>query len=245
MKKQFSLQSTFYGLLGVIVTGLMVASFNSCDSNPPSSEAYELIQEKEPSMSFEEYDNLTSNASVPIYDVSDLLEFLSVYGLCDVSITPAFGNYYQDIGQGGSLLGNLSKLEDDRFFSADGEVLIDTMGYEFHWFIEGFPGAIYSFSNPEISDIYICNGVFLLGLQITTPIGSKYFREEFAYFDNPNIPNNNCICEGCPGQFEVFYEFYPDLPLYSYRYAFSPYDFNNDNCVNSSDLIIFLQNFGE
>jgi hypothetical protein len=238
MKKQF----TFYGILGFLIIGILSIS---CNPQPTPTTSYELIQEKEPSLSFEEYENLTRNVITPVYNTSHLLEFLSIYGLCDISVTPAFGNYYQDIGQGGSFLGNLSKLGEDRFFSSDNIMLIDTTGYEFHWFVDGIPGAIYNFSNPEISDIYECNGVFLLGLQVTTPIGSKYFREEFAYFDNPNIPNNNCICEGCPGPFEVFYEFYPDLPPYSFRYIQTQYDFNNDNCINASDLIMFLQNFGE
>jgi len=201
---------------------------------------YERIVRYEPSLSMDEYHALVSGAD-PVYVVDDLLMFLSAYGKCDVDVVPAFGNYFQDIGVGGSLMGNLTLIGGESMFSPSGDVLVDTMGYAFGWYVND--DLVYSYSNPKVSDIFVCSGVFRLRLDVDTPFGSLYSREQWAFLGS-GTGAITCPCDGCPFFFEVFYDFHPDVEEFHFRENSSEWDFTGDGCVGIDDLLIFLSLFG-
>lgn len=201
---------------------------------------YERIVRYEPELSLDHYHALVGEAE-PMYTVDDLLVFLSVYGRCDEGVLPAFGNYFQDIGVGGSFLGNLTKVGGESMFSPSGDALVDTVGYSFGWYVND--EFVYGYSNPRVSDVFVCSGVFRMRLEVVSPLGNVYSREEWAFLGGGD-GIITCPCDGCPFFFEVFYEFHPDVDAYFFLIEGVEWDFDGDGCVTLPDLLIFLSMFG-
>lgn len=222
-----------------VLLGLFVLL--SCGKERVGDAVYDRIVRYEPALDYEQYHALVSDVSEPSYGMDDLLVFLSVYGSCDDGVLPAFGNYFQDIGLGGSRLGNLTRVGGEDMFSPSGVVLVDTLGYSFGWYVND--ALAYSYADPKVSDVFLCSGVFSLRLEVVTPMGSVYEREQWAFLGGGDGAIT-CPCDGCPFFFEVFYEFHPDVDAYFFRVDVSPWDFNGDGCVGMSDLLIFLSLFG-
>jgi hypothetical protein len=208
------------------------------------SEIVSLIKEKEPNFSVEEYREVVSSKSES-YDINDLLSFLALYGTTIPDILPAFNNYYQDISGGGSNLGNLTLLNGSAFLAPGNVVLQDTTNYKFDWYINGVLQC--SEANPKLWDLddnLECDGVVELKLRVTDNVyGTVFERTQWAYIDYNYI--NSCNCPECPPIVSVFYTFYPDVDSYYYIVDCATWDLNCDNEISSSDLLIFLSNFGQ
>ena len=160
-----------------------------------------------------------------------LLVFLSLYGTKQRDIVPAFVNYYQDITGGQSLLGNLTLV--------DGESINLNGNFQFEWIIDGV--TVSTLANPTLDDLsgIECDGVVQMTLRVTDgQSGSVFSRTQWAYLDYNYT--GNCDTEGAPSQFEVFYEFFPVVEPYHYQVAYSPYDVNENNSFDSSDLLSLL-----
>jgi hypothetical protein len=227
-------------IFGSLVFWVLMWGMVSCVEDVAVPSGYELVREVEPMMSAAEYLAVVGESG-SVYDVTDLIEFLAMYGRCEVGVLPAFGNYYQDIGQGGSLVGNLTRVGGERFFEADGSVGVDTTGYGFVWVNGGVD--VFVGGNPDIGDVMVCSGVQRLGLRVESPLGARYYREEWAYF-GLSSGVDDCLCDGCPCQFCVFYEFWPDVDEFSFMVSPPKYDFNDDGCIDVSDLTVFLSLYG-
>jgi len=179
-------------------------------------------------------------------DVNDILKFLSLFGTQQVNIVPSYNNYYQDINEagGGSYLGNLSRVNNEPFFTQTTILNYDTLGYSFQWLIN--EEIMTTKANPMISDFadIQCDGVVSFTLIITDEsTGSTFERTEYGYLGFNYI--EDCFCDGCPNQWEVFFPFFPDVPEYTYQASFGVYDFNQNNLYDINDLMILLSMFSE
>ncbi len=201
-----------------------------------------MVLEVEPSLTTEKiYETIGSQSNT--YTIVDVLQFLGMYGMTIPDVTPAFNNYHQDIGVGGSRLGQLSKTNGTLFINNSGILLTDTAGYTFDWYINNVLQC--SEANPRLWDLdetLVCDGVVELRLDITTTQGAIYSRTQWAYIDYNYIENCNCI--GCPLPFEVLYTFYPNVPGYFYQTKCANFDFNCNQIIDYSDLLTILANFG-
>ena len=178
----------------------------------------------------------------PNYSTIELLELLGMYGTNIPDVVPAFNNYYQDITGGASNLGQLSLVNGELFVTNVGDLVTDTVGYTFDWYINDVLQC--TEVNPKLWDLddnLVCDGVVRMRLDITTPQNAKYSRTEWAYIDYNYI--DNCECEDCPNLFEVFYTFYPDVQPYYYQVECAEYDFDCNQTINASDLLTFLSLF--
>ena len=201
-----------------------------------------MITEIEPSLTASEIYKVKGSQS-NTYTISDVLEFLGMYGITIPDVTPAFNNYYQDITGGASNLGQLSLSNGELFVTNTGVLITDTTGYTFDWYINDVLQC--TEADPKLWDLddnLSCDGVVEMRLDITTPQGAKYSRTQWAYIDYNYI--DNCDCLNCPSLFEVFYTFYPDVPSYFYQVECAEFDFNCNQTIDSSDLLTILANFG-
>lgn len=177
-------------------------------------------------------------------DITDLLNFLGLYGTQQEDVVPAFNNYYQDIaeGVGYSYLGQLSLVNGLPFFTSPNVMQVDTAYWEFEWRINDV--LLTTRANPQIysfSELQ-CDGVIEISLTITDKLSRATFeRKQWAYLGYNYI--DDCDCPECPLFFEVFYDFYPDVQPYFYQSAYSVYDYNNDNMFNCIDLLTLLGSF--
>ena len=224
----------------------LILSIFGCMKENEINDPLSLIQEKEPSLTKEIYDNTTNKSNQGIYDIDDLLELLSDYGTNTPNIVPAFNNFYNDVGGGGTYVGNLTLINGERFFDPANQLLIDTTGYTFDWYINNVFQC--SETNPQFWDLdnnLDCDGVFELQLIITTPTNAVYSRTQWAYanYNSPELNLPTCDCVDCPSLLNVFYEFYPNVEPYFYQVECSSWDLNCDNTVSISDLLLFLSNF--
>lgn len=229
----------------MIILVMLGLSFLTCHPEKPQEysypdKTYQQIHQAEPSLAYEEYLNLLSSVDT-VYTVSDLNRFLSQYGTCEPNIEVAFNNYFQDVGQGLSFVGNLTRIGTDRFFSPGGNMVLDTTGYTFRWYSNG--ELQYVGGNPVINDVWSCSGVQLIRLEVETPRNAIFAREYYAYFGTTS--NDNCVCPNCPSQFEVFIPFYPAFESYGYMTLPTEFDFNSNGCIDSGDLTVFLSLFGQ
>ena len=212
------------------------------DSNLSSNDslAVSLISETIPEFTISDYNSIQKSPYTN-YGIYDLLDFLTHYGQSIDDITPAFGNYNQDISVGGSYLGQLSLVNDEPIISVD-VVNIDTLNYEFSWYLnEEF---MTNLSNPKVYDFdsIECDGVLQLQLVITDlNSGAKFSRKEWSYFGFNNI--EDCVCDNCPSQFDVFYDFYPEVDPYYYMIECATWDLDCDGIIGSNDLMLFLSEF--
>ena len=62
---------------------------------------------------------------------------------------------------------------------------------------------------------------------------------EFIRFNNID----DCNCDFCPTQFDVFYEFYHNVDSYYYMTECANWDLDCNGMVALGDLMIFLVNF--
>jgi hypothetical protein len=200
----------------------------------------ELIRKVDSTFTIDMYKSVKKSKN-PTYGISDLLSFLGSYGMITNDITPAFGNYNQDITGGGSYLGQLSLVNGENMFNIN-EPIIDTLNYDFEWHLNGefitdiSNPKVYNFSNIE------CDGVMELTLSIKDlNSGAVFSRTEWSYFGFNNI--EDCNCDFCPGQFDVFYEFYPTVDSYYYMTECANWDLDCNGMVALGDLMIFLANF--
>jgi len=205
---------------------------------------YSLIKEKEPSITREVFMSKVSSSSTS-YTVTDIIDFLSAYGNTVPDILPAFNNYYQDIGLGGSYMGNLSRINGNNFFATGNQVLQDTLPYTFSWSLDGVQQC--EVANPKLWDLdnnLSCDGVLIMNLTISNnSLGYSFSRSEWSYLGYNYIAD--CDCPDCPCQFCVFYDFYPDdYEPYQYQTSFATWDLNEDNSIDVSDLLILIANFG-
>lgn len=176
------------------------------------------------------------------YDVQDILDFLSAYGITTPDVLPAFNNYYQDITGGGSNLGHISLVNGELFIDNTGDVVTDTLGYTFNWYINNVLQC--SQANPKLYDLdnnLECDGVVELTLEITTPSEAVYSRTQWSFLGYNYI--EDCDCLDCPLFFEVFYTFYPDVDPYYYQVSPAKWDLNADQAVNTADLLLLIENY--
>lgn len=209
------------------------------------TEDLEMPQRTENQLSPNSPTNLiVQSTSSTQYGVQELLDFLSVYGTATPDITPAFNNYYQDIGVGGSTLGQLSQVDGALFISNQGTLINDTLNYSFEWYINGVLQCIEA--NPKLWDLddnLICDGVVELTLVIKNlQRGSIFERTQWAYLGYNYI--DNCQCASCPPQILVFYDFYPEVDPYHFMTSPDRWDFNANGLIDSSDLTTFLAYYG-
>jgi len=200
---------------------------------------------KEESKSVEELsqEEITTRMLNEGYNVQDILDFLGVYGTTTPDVLPAFNNYYQDITGGGSNLGNLSLVNEELFVTNTGVVVTDTLGYTFNWYINDVLQC--SEANPKLWDLdnnLECDGVVELTLEIITPSEAIYSRTQWAFLGYNYI--DDCDCPECPSFFEVFYTFYPDVEPYHYQVECAKWDLDCNQIVNSNDLLILLNGYG-
>jgi len=217
----------------LFITAFIVSIATSCQKEPPT----ENLSDQ---MSSEEITNKMLDAG---YNIEDVLDFLEVYGTTTPDVLPAFNNYYQDIGEGGSNLGQLSLVNEELFINNLGELIVDTSNYTFNWYINNTLQC--SETNPKLWDLnnnLQCDGVVNLTLEIVTPSEAIYSRDQWAFLDYNEI--SNCNCAECPSLFEVFYTFYPDVEPYHYQISPAKWDLNSDQIINSNDLLILLQGYG-
>ena len=239
MKREFSQKMFMAGIIGISIS-LLVMQVSSCQKKPETS--LDMIQRVVPELTEEQY-YAVRGTSDPVYNVTDLLQFLGQYGMPTIDVIPAYNNYYQDIGVGGSNLGQLSKADGSLFINNNGILITDTTGYTFDWYINDVLQC--TEANPKLWDLdenLICDGIVELRLDITTPQGAVYTRTQWAYIDYNYIAN--CECENCPAPFEVFYTFYPAVPAYFYQSECAEFDFNCNQTIDSSDLLQFLSAYG-
>ena len=190
-------------------------------------------------LSHEEITNRMLNAG---YNTLDVLDFLSAYGITTPDVLPAFNNYYQDITGGGSNLGNISLVNGELFIGNTGDVVTDTLGYTFNWYINDVLQC--SEANPRLYDLdnnLECDGVVELTLEITTPSEAVYSRTQWSFLGYNYI--EDCDCPDCPLFFEVFYTFYPDVDPYYYQVSPAKWDLNVDQAVDTADLLLLIENY--
>ena len=176
------------------------------------------------------------------YNTLDVLDFLSAYGVTTPDVLPAFNNYYQDITGGASNLGHISLVNGELFIANTGDVVTDTLGYTFDWYINDVLQC--SEANPKLYDLddnLECDGVVELTLEITTPSEAVYSRTQWSFLDYNYI--DNCDCPECPDLFEVFYTFYPNVNSYYYQVSPAKWDLNVDQVVNTADLLLLIENY--
>jgi hypothetical protein len=241
MKDKFSYKLTFYGMLGMFLTFVLMVA---CQKDTLTD--LELIQEKEPTFTEVQYRNTISLDTI-FYDSSDFLEFLSTYSSITPDIIPAFNNFYNDIAGGGSYVGNLTLVNEERFFDPTNELIMDTTGYVFDWYINDVLQC--SEANPQFWDLdnnLDCDGVFELQLVVTTPNGAEFSRTQWFYanYNGVSIGLPTCVCPECPSQFNVFYTFWPDVEPYFFQTEYMKWDLNDDNRVDVNDLLLFLPHYG-
>ncbi len=176
------------------------------------------------------------------YNTLDVLDFLSAYGITTPDVLPAFNNYYQDITGGGSNLGHISLVNGELFIANTGDVVTDTLGYTFNWYINDVLQC--SQANPKLYDLdnnLECDGVVELTLEVTTPSEAVYSRTQWSFLGYNYI--DNCDCPECPNLFEVFYTFYPNVNSYYYQVSPAKWDLNADQAVNTADLLLLIENY--
>ena len=176
------------------------------------------------------------------YNAQDILDFLAVYGNKTEDVLPAFNNYYQDITGGASNLGQLSLVDGGLFVTNTGVVVTDTLGYTFNWYINDVLQC--SEVSPKLWDLddnLECDGVVELTLEVITPSEAIYSRTQWAFLAYNYI--GDCDCPECPGLFEVFYTFYPDVEPYHYQVSSAKWDLNADQTVNSADFLLLLEGY--
>jgi hypothetical protein len=154
----------------------------------------------------------------------------------------AFNNYYQDIGVGGSRLGNLTLLNGVRMFPPN-EPNKDYPDFRFGWYINGVLRS--EKGNPTLADLKgDCDGVVKIRLEVLhLPTQSLSIREEWGYLDYLDLPSCEAV-EGSPSQFGVFYDFYGGYEQEPRRFMRLVHDYNGYGVVNAGDLILFLQGVG-
>lgn len=188
------------------------------------------------------YEEITARMLEAGYNVQDILDFLGVYGTTTPDVLPAFNNYYQDITGGGSNLGQLSLVDGELFITNTGVLITDTTGYTFDWYINDVLQC--TEANPKLWDLdnnLECDGVVELTLEVITPSEAVYSRTQWAYLGYNYI--DDCDCPECPGLFEVFYTFYPDVEPYHYQVSPAKWDLNADQAINLADLLLLLEGY--
>lgn len=156
-------------------------------------------------------------------------------------IFPAFNNYYQDIGPGGSRLGNLTKVDGVLLFPANGDPNRIYEALHFEWFINGI--KVSDKQNPTLADIkpQVAAGIVQLSVRIThLPTQCSAFRKEWAWLQYQDLPAE--FPEDGPGILDVFVPFYPNVDPRQ-EYMVLDWDYNRDGKVSSTDLTIFLSKF--
>jgi len=226
MKKKFNYQLAFYGMLGMFLIIILVVA---CQKDTPTD--LELIQEKDPTFTEEMYRQYTTS-----YDANDLLGLLGQYGTSTPSIIPSFNNYYQDIGGGLNPVDNLTIPEDTT--------------YTFSWYVgDSFIGEG-DIILLDIYDVIDCDEYFYVTLQVETTYGAVFERDMLCYYQfSSGLELPACECpEGvdCSSPFNIFSQetFYPDVPDYFYQTQYSTWDLNQDNVIDSQDLLLLLGGYG-
>jgi len=169
-----------------------------------------------------------------------LEQFTSVFGRSISNspvIFPAFNNYYQDISVGGSRLGNLTKVNGEFLFPANGDPDKIYPDFLFQWFVNDV--LVTTEQNPRLEDLKSdCSGVMEITLNILhLPTLTFAKRTEWAYLQYLDLPA--CNLPDALSQFEVFIPFFPDVDPVE-EYMGLVYDYNNDGVVNAADLQFFL-----
>jgi hypothetical protein len=177
--------------------------------------------------------------------MNDLLDFLASYGRnindCPI-VWPAFNNYYQDINNGGSRLGNLTLLNGERMFPPD-DPDRNHPDFEFMWYVDGYFRS--DKGNPTLLDLKpdSCAGVVEIELVIIhKPTRSISSRKQWGYMQWLDLPS--CDHPGNPGQFGVFYSFYAGYDTEPRKYMKLEYDYDNDGFIGVKDLMDFLASRG-
>jgi len=226
MKSIDTYQSIFYGMLAVFLAILTIAS---CQKDTPTD--LELIQEKDPTFTREMYRQYTTS-----YDSNDLLGLLGQYGTLTPNIIPSFNNYYQDIGVGLNPVDNLTVPEDTT--------------YTFSWYVGNSPIGEGDIVLLDIYNSINCDEYFYVTLQVETAYGAVFERNMLCFYrftSGLGLPACECP-EGidCSFPFNIFSQetFYPDVSEYFYQTQYATWDLNQDNVINSLDLLLLLSGFG-
>jgi hypothetical protein len=226
MKKKFNYQLAFYGMLGMFLTIILVVA---CQKDTLTD--LELIQEKDPTFTEAQYKRYATS-----YDFNDLLGLLGQYGTSTPSITPSFNNYYQDIGGGLNPVDNLTIPEDTT--------------YTFSWYVNN---SLIGEGDIILLDIYNsinCDEYFYVTLQVETAFGAVFERDMLCFYRfTSGLELPACECpEGvdCSSPFNIFSQetFYPDVPDYFYQTQYATWDLNQDNFIDTQDILILLGGYG-
>jgi len=226
MKSIATYQSIFYGMLAVLLAILTIAS---CQRDTPTD--LELIQEKDPTFTEEMYRQYATS-----YNANDLLGLLGQYGTSTPSVVPSFNNYYQDIGGGLNPVDNLTIPGDTT--------------YTFSWYVgDSFIGE----GDIILLDIHSsidCDQYFYVTLKVETAYGAVFKRDMLCYYQFVSeLALPSCECpEGvdCSSPFSIFSQetFYPDVSEYFYQTQYATWDLNQDNSIDTLDLLILISGYG-
>lgn len=145
-------------------------------------------------------------------------------------VVPAFGNYFQDAGVGGSLIGNLTIVNGERLYP-NGNTS-EYPDFTFEWYNDG--QLMTTKHHPTVADIVRpdYDGVVEIKVMIKhLPTSTIYERTQWAFFDmlgvSPTLEGN-----GRPLRWEVFYNFYPDE-----KFGRLEMDKDGDGLVSTTDLL--------
>ncbi|MCH2199858.1 MAG: hypothetical protein MK081_13850 [Flavobacteriales bacterium] len=190
---------------------------------------------------------LSKEAEGDCYTFSDLGTFLQFYSK-DYSeaqeIIPCFNNFHQDIGVGGTQIGNVSVLNGARL-DLEPEAVQNLFYYTWQWSSDGntFETVAEGF-NPSMSEFDLpCDGGGYLKLSIYDPVkDALYSRTEPAWlsYNDENI-------EQCEGPIDLFDAVTvitttppEDYTSFQYLHFPSEFDHNQDMKITVSDLRDFL-----
>ena len=226
MKYKSTPQLSFYGILGIF---LFILTMISCQKDPLTD--LELIQEKDPTFTEAQYKQYVTS-----YNINDSLGLLGHYGTSTPSVVPSFNNYYQDIGAGLNPVNNLTIPED--------------ITYNFSWYIgNSFIGE----GDIVLLDIYNsinCDEYFYVTLQVETAYGAVFERDMLCYYQfSSGLDLQACECPGgvdCSSPLSIFSQetFYPNVPDYFYQTQYATWDLNQDNSIDTQDILILLGGYG-
>ena len=169
------------------------------------------------------------------YDTGDLLSLLTVFGTSTEVQLAWIAVYHNHTEELSELQGpnNYSKINGVYWFNLTAE---EQAEYEWEWLRDGV--VLSTLANPNFNELaetgFECIGVFELTLRCTKDGVTKERTEWVSYSYNWLSINNGGTIETCggdiPSEQDINWPFYPA----------EQWDLNNDNQINTGDILIFL-----